>query len=281
GLPPGTRGRPVGARFGMCVIRRSWCGYAGVAGCRVAARDRSAGGAGIPGAAERGRGAPVHLPAGSGPGGTGVLVPARELAGAHGAVRRSRARLPAVDGAATGPCPCLAQPWHRAGAQGPGGVRRCGAPLGCRRRRVQRKPGAVDRAVQPGGQGCGRGGVGDSGDRVSGHAGRSGDMGKRVHPPVRTTSAARAQAGQSLPEFLVVVPVFLFLVLLVFQLVLVYRAKTTLDYATREAARMGAVNGALTGPMREGLVRGLTPLYATDPGPAGIAAAWEIGRAHV
>ncbi len=99
-------------------------------------------------------------------------------------------------------------------------------------------------------------------------------MGKRVHPPVRTTSAARAQAGQSLPEFLVVVPVFLFLVLLVFQLVLVYRAKTTLDYATLEAARMGAVNGALTGPMREGLVRGLTPLYATDPGPAGIAAAW-------
>lgn len=87
------------------------------------------------------------------------------------------------------------------------------------------------------------------------------------------TQRAR-QRGQSLPEFLIVVPVFIFLVLLIFQLVLVYRAKTTLDYATLMAARAGAVNNADLGEMKDGLARGLTPLYATDTGAAGLAEAW-------
>lgn len=86
------------------------------------------------------------------------------------------------------------------------------------------------------------------------------------------------QSGQSLPEFLVVVPVFLFLMLLVFQMILIYRAKTTLDYAVLEAARRGATHGAEVGEIRKGLVQGLTPLYATSTGAGGLAAAYARAR---
>lgn len=82
------------------------------------------------------------------------------------------------------------------------------------------------------------------------------------------TGSWRYERGQSLVEFCVVVPAFIFLVLATFQFILIYRAKTTLDYATLEAARSGAIHnpGArkdLRGDIRGGLARGLTPLFAT------------------
>ena len=88
---------------------------------------------------------------------------------------------------------------------------------------------------------------------------------------IGTTPAAgrRSQQGQSLLEFVIVVPAFLFLLLAAFQFMLIYRAKATLDYAVLEAARAGAVNGARIGEIREGLVRGLTPLYVDSPGLGG------------
>ena len=97
----------------------------------------------------------------------------------------------------------------------------------------------------------------------------------------RETSGRRRglrESGQSLPEFLIVVPVFLFLLLLIFQLVLIYSAKITLDYAALEAARMGAVRNADPDEMRKGLSRGLAPLYATDAGAAGTALAYARAR---
>lgn len=97
---------------------------------------------------------------------------------------------------------------------------------------------------------------------------------KRSRAPVpasRRRSAHRAgqawrQRGQSLVEFVIVVPVFLFLLLGLFQFMLIYRAKATLDYAALEAARNGALHGAKIGAIRTGLARGLTPLYATGTG---------------
>lgn len=75
-------------------------------------------------------------------------------------------------------------------------------------------------------------------------------------------------------EFVIVVPVFLFLVLGILQAVLLYRAKSTLDYAALEAARAGAVEGAGMTPIRRGLQRGLTPLFAHEPTQAGLAQAF-------
>jgi hypothetical protein len=62
---------------------------------------------------------------------------------------------------------------------------------------------------------------------------------------------------------------------------LLYRAKTTVDYAALEAARAGALHGADKGQMQFGLARGLTPLYATataSPTPAGTVEAY--GKAY-
>jgi hypothetical protein len=98
--------------------------------------------------------------------------------------------------------------------------------------------------------------------------------------PRSCSTIARAR-GQSLVEFLIVVPIFIFLVLVIFQMVLVYRAKTTLDYATLEAARMGAVKGADKAAMKRGLIRGLMPLYATSPGAGGAATAWGRAQADI
>jgi len=89
--------------------------------------------------------------------------------------------------------------------------------------------------------------------------------------PLRTPP--RRQSGQSLVEFCIVVPAFLFLILVTFQLVLIYRAKTTLDYAAFQAARAGAVNGVDHAKMRNALAFGLTPLLATSPDAAGVARA--------
>jgi len=82
--------------------------------------------------------------------------------------------------------------------------------------------------------------------------------------------ARRAQRGQSLLEFIIVVPAFLFLLLAAFQFMLIYRAKATLDYAALEAARAGAVHGAKIGEIRKGLIRGITPLYVDSPGMGGV-----------
>ena len=97
----------------------------------------------------------------------------------------------------------------------------------------------------------------------------------------RPASTRTRMQGQSLVEFLIVVPIFLFLVLVIFQMVLVYRAKTTLDYATLEAARMGAVKGADKAAMKRGLIRGLMPLYATSGGAGGAATAWGRAKADI
>ncbi|MGH8075219.1 MAG: TadE/TadG family type IV pilus assembly protein [Lysobacter sp.] len=80
----------------------------------------------------------------------------------------------------------------------------------------------------------------------------------------------RTQRGQSLLEFVIVVPAFLFLLLAAFQFMLIYRAKATLDYAVLEAARSGAVHGADMGEIRRGLIRGITPLYVDSPGMGGV-----------
>lgn len=62
-------------------------------------------------------------------------------------------------------------------------------------------------------------------------------------------------------EFLVVIPVLILLIFGAIQIGLIYSAKTTLNYATFQAARLGAVNNATYSSLRRGLIRGLAPLY--------------------
>ncbi|MCW4454364.1 pilus assembly protein [Flavobacterium sp. MXW15] len=91
----------------------------------------------------------------------------------------------------------------------------------------------------------------------------------------------RYQRGQSLVEFCIVVPAFLFLILVTLQFILIYRAKSTLDYATFQAARKGALAGADKGKMKTALANGMVPLFATSPDAGGVATALVKAQADV
>jgi hypothetical protein len=74
--------------------------------------------------------------------------------------------------------------------------------------------------------------------------------------------------GQSMSEFIIVLPVVLLLTLGAIQFGLLYHAKATLNLAAFEAARAGAINQGKEDAMKLGLANGLRPLftYNTDHG---------------
>jgi hypothetical protein len=85
---------------------------------------------------------------------------------------------------------------------------------------------------------------------------------------------AASQHGQGLIEFIITVAVLGPLLLGIFQAVLLYRAKTVLDYAAFQAARSGSTDFAQMSAMQTGLARGLMPLYAHDASAAGAVEAY-------
>ena len=90
------------------------------------------------------------------------------------------------------------------------------------------------------------------------------------------------ERGQSVTEFLIAIFGFGLLLLAMLQAILLYRAKTTVDYAALEAARAGALHGADKGAMQNGLARGLAPLYATaTASPSGAGAFEAYGQALI
>ncbi|MHB8249905.1 MAG: TadE/TadG family type IV pilus assembly protein, partial [Acidithiobacillus sp.] len=74
-------------------------------------------------------------------------------------------------------------------------------------------------------------------------------------------AARSAEAGASAVEFLIAAPALLLALLGTFQAVLLYQARVQLEVATQEAVRAGTLHGASVDAIRDGLARGLTPLY--------------------
>lgn len=74
------------------------------------------------------------------------------------------------------------------------------------------------------------------------------------------------QTGQAMVEMIVVIFSVLLLLLGILQFALIYNAKSVLNYATFEAARMGAVNHGSPEAMKFALAQ---KLAATRPSPAG------------
>lgn len=70
------------------------------------------------------------------------------------------------------------------------------------------------------------------------------------------------QQGQAMTEFLIIIPVLILLIFGAVQAALIYSAKTGLNYATFQAARLGAVNNAQYADMRRGLLRGMYPMFS-------------------
>ena len=80
----------------------------------------------------------------------------------------------------------------------------------------------------------------------------------------------RAQRGAAIVETLIVMPVLVIVILGAIQMAMIYEAKATLNHATLQAARSGAVNNADINSIRAGLARGLLPLYSPDSSLAGL-----------
>ncbi|WMS87256.1 TadE/TadG family type IV pilus assembly protein [Pleionea litopenaei] len=71
----------------------------------------------------------------------------------------------------------------------------------------------------------------------------------------------RIPRGQAITELIIIIPILLILLFGIFEFTYAYRAKTTMNVATFEAARAGALNHARLAPMRDALGRGMMPLY--------------------
>lgn len=72
------------------------------------------------------------------------------------------------------------------------------------------------------------------------------------------------ERGQAMTEFIIVIPVLILLIFGAVQIAFIYSAKTTLNYATFQAARVGSTNHATYSALRRGLIRGLAPLYTSN-----------------
>lgn len=70
------------------------------------------------------------------------------------------------------------------------------------------------------------------------------------------------QAAQAMTEFLIIIPVLILLIFGAVQAAFIYSAKNGLNYATFQAARIGAMNNAQYADMRRGLVRGMYPMFS-------------------
>ncbi len=95
-------------------------------------------------------------------------------------------------------------------------------------------------------------------------------------PDIRGPSSASG-AGQAMVEFLVVIPVLILLIFGAIQIGFIYSAKTTLNYATFQAARLASVNNATYSAMRRGLIRGISPLYTNAPSLSDLEQSIEAG----
>lgn len=74
-------------------------------------------------------------------------------------------------------------------------------------------------------------------------------------------ASRRRMAGQSMAEFIIVIPVLLLLTLGILQFALFFMAKSTLDQAAISGVRAGTVENGNLCYVRAGIVKGLVPLY--------------------
>lgn len=90
----------------------------------------------------------------------------------------------------------------------------------------------------------------------------------------RSTVVRRSRAcqrGAAIVEAVIALPILLVVVLGSIQFGLIYEAKATLNHASLQAARAGAVSNAQPDAIRRGLARGLAPLYSPESSLQGFA----------
>ncbi len=75
----------------------------------------------------------------------------------------------------------------------------------------------------------------------------------------------RGQSGQSMTEFVIILPVLFMLIFGAIQFGLIYHAKTTLNYAAFEAARAGTTNSASRSAIESAFYGAMAALYTHEP----------------
>ena len=91
---------------------------------------------------------------------------------------------------------------------------------------------------------------------------------------MRTRRSGRAHAtGQSMVEFVIIVPVLLLLIIGILQFAQIYIAKSTLDLAAYDGVRAGTMGNAQPDAIQCGIARGLLPLYGGNTTPNFLALA--------
>ncbi|WP_434341189.1 TadE/TadG family type IV pilus assembly protein [Motilimonas cestriensis] len=75
------------------------------------------------------------------------------------------------------------------------------------------------------------------------------------------TNSKKEQQGQAMFESIIVLLLACILVLIVVEIAFFYRAKSTLNTATFEAARSGSVSNASADALHRGFIRGILPLH--------------------
>lgn len=87
--------------------------------------------------------------------------------------------------------------------------------------------------------------------------------------------------GQSMTEYVIILPVLLMLVLGSIQFALLYRIKSTLEYAAFVGARQGALKNAKMNSIKDGIAAGMTPLFTFGPDVGSLLKGRAIGMIEV
>ena len=87
----------------------------------------------------------------------------------------------------------------------------------------------------------------------------------------------RSHRGQSLVEYLIILPSLLLLVLGAVQFGLLYQIKSQVNYATFAAARHGALKNGSSNAVKDAFGAGMSPLFAHRPDMTGFARGRAVG----
>jgi hypothetical protein len=74
-------------------------------------------------------------------------------------------------------------------------------------------------------------------------------------------NSRKNQSGQTMTEYIIILPLLLLLILGVIQFALIYQAKSSLNLATFMGARQGALMNAKKSAIKQGLASGMAPFF--------------------
>ncbi len=87
----------------------------------------------------------------------------------------------------------------------------------------------------------------------------------------------KQQSGQSMVEYLIILPSLLLLTLGAIQFALLYQIKSQVNYATFAAARQGALKNGNSTSIKDAFGAGLTPLFTNKPDFTGMLRGRAVG----